>query len=147
MKVIFLKDVAGVGQRGSVKEVADGYALNLLIPKGLAVTATPEKLAVHQKEQAAHAAERAAKEKALIGLIQSVNGKTFALQVRATDKGGLFKTIDADEIGKVLAKNGVSIPTDCITLEKPIKSVGKHEIALVAHGSRTSFILEIQPAS
>ncbi len=147
MKVIFLKDVAGVGQRGSVKEVADGYALNLLIPKGLVVTATPEKLAAHQKEQEAQARERAVKEKALVSLIQSLNGKTFVLQVRATDKGGLFKTINEDEIGTVLLKNGAAIPTECIKLEKPIKQIGKHTIPLTAHGSRTSFTLEIQPVT
>lgn len=147
MKVIFLKDVAGVGQRGSVKEVADGYALNMLIPRGFAVTATPEKLAMHQKEQAAHAAERAAKEKALAKLLQSVEGKTFALQVRATDKGGLFKTVDADEIGKVLAKNGAPIPSELVVLEKPIKQIGAHAIALAAHGVRAHFTLQIEKAA
>ena len=52
MKVIFLKDVGGVGQRGSIKEVSDGYAMNFLIAQGLAVQATPEKVAAHARQEA-----------------------------------------------------------------------------------------------
>jgi hypothetical protein len=51
MKVLFKKDVGGVGQRGTIKDVSDGYALNFLIPQGLAEQATPEKIATHQKNQ------------------------------------------------------------------------------------------------
>ena len=51
MKVIFLKDVAKVGQHGKMKDVADGYALNFLIPRGLAIQATPDKVAAHLTEQ------------------------------------------------------------------------------------------------
>lgn len=146
MKVILIKDVAGVGQRGTVKEVADGYALNLLIPKGLAQAATAERLAAYEKEQAAQAAARAQKEKALAALVASVNGKTFSMTVRATDKGGLFKTIDADEIAKTLSLGGYAIPSECVKLEKPIKTVGKHEIRGEAHGGRASFVVEIVAA-
>lgn len=146
MKVIFLKDVAGAGQRGSVKEVADGYALNLLIPKGLAAAATPDRLAAHEKQMAAHAARRAAEEKVLASVIQSANSKTIPLTVRATDKGGLFKTIGVEEIAKELSAHGFQIPSAHIKLEKPIKTIGKHEISLAAHGARAVFVLEILAA-
>ena len=51
MKIIFLKDVKGVGQRDALKDVSDGYALNFLIPQGLAVQATPDKIAAHEVQK------------------------------------------------------------------------------------------------
>ena len=72
MKVIFLKDVAKVGQHGTMKDVSDGYALNFLIPRGLAIQATPDKVAAHlaaqKREGEAHAAAEAELKKTIQGL-------------------------------------------------------------------------------
>ena len=65
MQIILLQDVGGVGKRHEVKDVADGYALNFLIPRGAAEQATPERLASHEKRIAELSAEKEREEAAL----------------------------------------------------------------------------------
>lgn len=143
MKVLFLKDVGGVGQAGTIKNVSDGYAMNFLIARGLAVQATPEKIAAHdaqvKREGEAHAAEEAELKKA----IQSVEGMRIEMKVRATEKGGLFKSITAADIQKSLGKN---IPESAVQLEKPIKEVGEHAIKIKAAGVSAEIILAVKAA-
>src|SRR3989344_1451170 len=102
MKIILLQDVGGVGKRYEVKEVTDGHALNLLIPRGLAEQATPLKLAAHEKRTAEHAAQKAKEEEMLKSSIQGLRGARIEIAVRATEKGGLFKTIGPKEIAAAL---------------------------------------------
>ena len=74
MKVIFLKDVGGVGQKGSVKDVADGYAMNFLIAQGLAVQATNDMLAAHAKRQAEETAQKEKETQALTKAVEGLRG-------------------------------------------------------------------------
>src|SRR3989344_5006535 len=102
MKVIMLKGGGGVGQRGKIVEVSDGYALNFLIPRGSAEQATRDKVAKHAaREKLEHeAAER--NTAALRALVASASGERVTLKARATEKGGLFKSITADDVAKAL---------------------------------------------
>ena len=129
MKVIFLKDVGGVGQKGKVKEVSDGYALNFLIPHGAAEQATPEKIAKHNALQEQENAKKAAAEQALATTIQSLEGAVIEIKSRATEKGGLFKSIGAADIARAIVEQKKrDIPVASIMLEKPLKEVGEHKI-------------------
>ena len=144
MKVILLKDVAKVGQHGTVQEVADGYALNFLIARGLAVQATVEKVAAHaatqKKEEEARAKAGAERMKA----IRSVEGTRVEVKVRATEKGGLFKSILAADIVLAIAKErGVQIPTESIVLPKPIKEVGEQTIEIRSGDARSEIVLVV----
>ena len=136
MKIILLKDVGGVGQRGNVKEVADGYALNHLIPRGLAEQATPQKVAAHAAMQEKESESRKKEEQALIAKAQGLEGARIELIARATDKGGLFKSLGVADIQKsILAQKNIDIPTSVIALEKPIKELGEHTVELKTPGS------------
>lgn len=137
MKVIFLRDVGGAGSTGEVKEVADGYALNFLIPRGLALQATKEALAAHEKRVAEHAAAKKEVEERLVAAIQSLSGARVEIKVRATERGGLFKSIVPADIKKALGRS--DIPEEAIKLSKPIKETGEHEVVLYAVGSETRF--------
>lgn len=129
MKVIFKKDVGGVGQRGTVKEVSDGYALNFLIPQGLAEQATADKVEAHAKNQKALEAENAAKEKEMAEYAARMDGAKFQIHARANAQGHLYKQLSADDISAEIKKVfGVSVPNNLIMLSAQIKSAGEHVI-------------------
>ena len=131
MKVIFLKDVAKVGQHGAMKEVADGYALNFLIPRGLAIQATPDKVAAHLATQKREGEAREQQNKAISEAVHSLKGIRIEIAAKATEKGGLFKSITAADIVKAIhEQRKVSIPLETIALAKPIKETGEHAIKI-----------------
>lgn len=141
MKVIFLKDVAGAGKVGEVKQVADGYALNFLIPRGFVMQATKENLAAHEKRIAENAAAKEKEEQKLIAAIRSLQGTRAEIKARATEKGGLFKSILPSDIKKAL--EDPDIPEEAINLAKPIKEVGEHEVMLRAAGSEAKITVVV----
>ena len=147
MKIIFLKDVGGSGRAGEVKEIADGYAFNFLIPRGLAEQATPEKIAAHAKRSAELAAARKEEEAKLAKLVQALEGARVELKVRATEKGGLFKSIGKKEIASAIKEQKNSaVPEDMIQLESPIKTVGEHPVTISAGNAKAQLTLSIKAA-
>ena len=137
MQVILLKDVAGVGQRGSVKNVADGYALNMLIPNKMAQLATPEALKHLEKKNAEDRARRAEQEKEWAAIAERM--KSFTLMVRANGdaKGHLYKKISVEDISRVLREQGIDVPEESIHPKMPIKKTGTWpiEIKLGSHAA------------
>ncbi|OGG55952.1 50S ribosomal protein L9 [Candidatus Kaiserbacteria bacterium RIFCSPHIGHO2_02_FULL_55_20] len=146
MKVIFLKDVAKVGQHGTMKDVADGYALNFLIPQGLAVQATPDKVAAHLAAQKREGEAKEQHNKAITEAVHSLNGARVEMTARATEKGGLFKSITAADIVKAIQEQKrVSIPVETIALAKPLKEVGEHPIHIAFEKAKVEMVLAIKP--
>ena len=147
MKVILLRDVAKVGQRGTVVEVSDGYALNFLIPNSMAEQATVTKVAAHAVEQKKDADAKEMKKRTIITTIKSVENAHVELKVKATEKGGLFKSVTAVDIVKALHdQRRADIPLEAIDLPKPIKEVGEHPITIKASGVEAHITLSIKPA-
>ena len=132
MKVILLKSVGGVGQAGEVKDVSDGYGFNYLIVRGLAVQATPDALAKHEHIQKEAGAAHEKEQAQLAQAVQALEGQRIEMKVRATEKGGLFRSITAADIMKALGKG---IPESAVKLEKPIKTVGEHITTIKAAGA------------
>lgn len=131
MKVIFLKDVAKVGQHGTMKDVADGYALNFLIPRGLAIQATSDKVAAHLAAQKREGEAKERQNKMITEAVHSLKGIRIEISAKATEKGGLFKSITAADIEKAIQEQRrVSIPLETIALPKPIKETGEHTIKI-----------------
>ncbi|MCR4325668.1 MAG: 50S ribosomal protein L9 [Patescibacteria group bacterium] len=144
MKVILLKDVAKTGQQGSVVEVSDGYAMNYLIPNGLAEQATADKLAAHEAAQNKKTEQRAQENKTIAGVVKSVEGAVIEIKARATDKGGLFKAINAADISlAILNGKGAMIPADAIDLPKPIKTTGEHKLTVRAAGAEAHITVAV----
>ena len=98
MKILFVKDVGGVGQRGVVKDISDGYALNYLIPNGMAIQATPEKVKEHDARAKKEAAAKEAHDSEIHTAIKGLEGAVVTIEAKATEKGGLFKAITAADI-------------------------------------------------
>ena len=145
MRVILLKDVKGVGQRGKIVEVKDGYAYNFLIPHKAAEQATREKIAAHAAKEQQEAALHEQQNAVLKLAVQSLNGKTVSVKARATEKGGLFKSLTTSDVVKaILDQPNIQIPETAVELEKPIKQTGEHTIMIKAAGAAASIVLSVQ---
>jgi len=129
MKVILLTDVAKVGKKFDVKEVSSGYALNLLIPKGLARAATADAVKKVEKEKAEESARKKKTEETLINALESIKGMTLEMKKKANEKGHLFAAIHKDEVVSLLKdRAGVELHPENIVYDKQFKEAGEHAI-------------------
>ena len=129
MKVILLQDVKGKGKKGQMLDLSDGYARNFLLPRKLAVEATPDAVNTMRMNDKA-AAEKAAKERAEA---LETSKKLRELTVTVTAKGGgagkLFGSVTSQEIADALkAKSGIALDKRKIVLADPIKNVGTYTV-------------------
>ena len=127
MKVIFLKDVKGSGNKGEVKNVADGYARNMLLPKNLAVEATPENINKLQGQQssAQHKVDvdiQNAKE-----IAAKIKGKRVDIAAKAGSNGKLFGSVTAANVAEAINRQfGVNIDKKKVSLSTDIKNFGSY---------------------
>lgn len=145
MKVIFLQDVPRVGKRHDIKEVNDGYALNFLIPRKLAESATPKATAELEKRMKNIAIEREVQEDLLMRNLEEIKGKDLHIKAKADDKGHLFSGIRKSEIVAAMqSEHHADISEEFIILEKPIKETGEFDIPIEIKGKKSSFKLIIE---
>jgi large subunit ribosomal protein L9 len=129
MKIILLKDVAGVGRRYEAKNVSDGYALNFLIPKKLAEVATPAALGRAERMKREEGALRREHEDLLLQNLAALGEARVEVQGKANEKGHLFASIHAEAIVRELKKQtGIDVLPEFLVIEKPVKEVGEHTI-------------------
>ena len=146
MKVVFLKDVAGAGRAGEVKEVSDGYAVNFLIPRRLAEAGTAAALARIAKRASAALGEARVQGHLLAQNLAALTGLCLEIKGKANEKGHLFASIHADAIVSELKKQkGIDILPEFLILQKPLKEVGEHEIPVRAGEKHIVFTLLISP--
>ena len=145
MKVILLKDVKGVGRAHAEVEAADGYALNFLIPKKLAVAATPvaKKEAETRRKQAE---DRAAVDTALLAQnIASLAEARIVIKAKANEKGHLYDAVGEPEITRAVKEQArVELPEHALRLEKPLKELGTFTIPVAAGDSFGAFSILIE---
>lgn len=129
MKVILIKDVKGVGRAHEEIVAADGYALNFLIPKRLAIPAT--QLAMKEAElRRKQSSDRAALDTALLAQnIASLADAKIVIKMKANEKGHLYDAVgEADISAAAKAQAHIDLPEEAIKLEKPIKALGTFAI-------------------
>lgn len=131
MKIILLKDAKKIGKKYEIKEVADGYAQNSLIPLEIAVPATPSYLKFVEAKKKQDAIMKEEFKKAFeFGLAKLPNGKLH-ISGKVNEKGHLFAGIQKDKIIEEFKKEtGVVLSDEHFELEKPIKEVGEHTIEI-----------------
>ncbi len=128
MKVIFLQDVPNVAQAGQVKEVADGYARNYLIPRKLAALAQPQAVSKIEASTKKMEARLTGELKELAGQLE---GKEVSLKAKAGAKEKLYGSITSADIAAELKNvTGIEVDKRKIELEEPIRQLGSYEIAI-----------------
>jgi large subunit ribosomal protein L9 len=131
MKVIFLEDVPHVAQSGDIKEVADGYARNFLIPKKLALTADSAAIKLAEVRRRAKARQQAETEAELQELARQIDGKEITLKARVGSKDRLYGSITSADISVEMEKSeGIVIDKRKIDLEENIHQLGSYEITV-----------------
>ena len=145
MKIILLKDVAKVGKKYDVKEISEGYAQNLLIPKGLAVAATADVLKRIDLEKAREEGEKKVHLELLLKNLKELDGVTVSVTERANEKGHLFASIHKPEVVKaIFEQTRLQISEDHIVMDTHIKELGVHTIEVKAGNKSVKFNLDIK---
>ncbi|HKQ32514.1 MAG TPA: 50S ribosomal protein L9 [Thermodesulfobacteriota bacterium] len=133
MKVIFISDVESIGRQGEIKDVKEGLARNYLLPKKLAITATPGNLKIwEQKSVALRKKEDKAKGEAE-KFASKLNGLEIKIPVKVGEEEKIFGSVTSQSISDALGELGYEVSKKQIDLESPIKTLGKHEVTLKVH--------------
>ena len=131
MQVILLKDVKGQGKAGQVVKVSDGYARNMLLPRKLAMEATPANMKVLEKQRAQIEAQRAIDKQVAEDIKAKIEAKTVTVVTKAGENGRLFGAITNKDIAEAIQKEFlIELDKKKIELDAPIKQTGGTEVAL-----------------
>jgi large subunit ribosomal protein L9 len=130
VKIILMDDVPALGRRGEVREVADGYARNYLVPKKLAIQATP--VALRDVERIRQGQERAAQKakREAEGLASRIREVALTVPRQAGEDGKLFGSVTAQDIVKGLAAERIRVEKRQIHLGEPLKTLGEHLVPI-----------------
>ena len=126
MKIILTQDIPNLGKKDEIKEVSGGYARNFLIPRGLAVLATPKELAkISQKT--AEKEKIVEKKKSYAEQFKDKLGETvLSFKVKASKEGKLYASITPKKIAKKLGEHKITVDEKKIKLTEPLKKVGEY---------------------
>jgi large subunit ribosomal protein L9 len=148
MKVILSKDVAGTGKAGEVKDVADGYARNYLIPRKLAIPASGGALRTVEQKKAADQKRADAEEASARTLADRLTSAPVILTAKVGDQGRLYGSITSGDIADQLsAQLGQTIDKRKIELKDPIRQLGTFDVTIRLHRTVTAAVkVDVQPA-
>ncbi|PYO38404.1 MAG: 50S ribosomal protein L9 [Candidatus Rokuibacteriota bacterium] len=138
MKIILLEDVPTLGRRGEVRDVADGYARNYLLPHKLALNATTanlknlEGIKARQESQAAKSVAQSQAQ------AQVIAGLHLAVSRQASDEDRLFGSVGRNDIAAFLTQHGVEVERRRIELDEPIKTLGEFSVPIRLHPDVTA---------
>ena len=129
MIVILMKDVKGAGKAGDVVKVSDGYARNMLLPKGLAKEATEGNIRSLEKQKAIAAEKHEEQKAAAKALAEKLEKITLEIKTKGGETGKLFGSITSKDIAEALEKQeNVKIDKKKIELTSPIKQTGNTQV-------------------
>jgi large subunit ribosomal protein L9 len=134
VKIVLREDVENLGRKGDLLEVADGYARNYLVPRGLALRASKgivkQAEAMRRSREAREVRDRGAAEE----LAARLSGARVEIKARAGEGGKLFGSVTSSDVADaVLAQHGVEIDRRKIDLDEPLKDVGAVEVTVRLH--------------
>lgn len=129
MKVILNKDVKGTGKARDVVTVSDGYARNMLIPRGLATEATQSNIRQLEKQKAIAAEKKAEEKAAAQELAEKLNKASIKMKIKAGEGGRIFGSITSKDIADAINMQlGMDIDRKKVKLDAPIKQVGQTDV-------------------
>ena len=129
MKVILQQDVRGQGKKGQLVEVSEGYARNFLLPRKLAIAATPDAINTMNLKEKARKAEEARLKAEAEATAEKLKECMVKLTAKAGAGGRLFGAVTSKEISEGLKEQfGVDVPKQKLVLEEPIKAFGSYQV-------------------
>ena len=138
MKVILTTDVAKLGKSGEMKNVADGYATNFLIPQKLAVPAAGGAYRAWQHDIASREEKRQREREEAEIAANRISSTTLTMGVKVGEGGKLYGSITSKDIADALGRRGIEIDRHKIELDEPLKSLGTYKVAVKVYQGMTS---------
>jgi large subunit ribosomal protein L9 len=146
LKVILTKDVPKLGKSGEMKQVADGYATNFLIPQGLAVSAAGGAYRAWQHDVASREEKRKKEREEAEIAATRIASTTLTMGVKVGDGGKLYGSITSKDIADALARRGIDIDRHKIDLDEPLKTLGTYKVAIkVSSGMTPEVTVIVEP--
>lgn len=148
MKVILKQDLPNLGKKGEVKDVAEGYARNMLFPRGLVEEATPQRLLERQHHEALTQKKNQRLEADGRARAAELEQQIISFSLPAGDAGRLFGSVTSADIAEALSNLGYPVEKKKIALTEPIKTVGRHPVVVKFHqGIKATVIVEVEKES
>lgn len=145
MKIILNQDIPKVGKKYEVKNVADGHALNFLIPRGLATPATTGALKKLEIAKVQLVVEKKVQEDLLLKNLKSLDGAKIEISEKANDKGHLFAGLHKEQIiPEIKKQTGLDVLPEFLILEKPIKQIGEQTIEIKVQDKTAKFMVVVK---
>ena len=138
MKVILTQDVASLGKSGELKDVADGYARNFLIPQKLAVPAAGGAYRAWQHDIASREEKRQRERGEAEIAATRIASTTLTMGVKVGEGGKLYGSITAQDIADALGRRGITVDKHKVDLDQPLKSLGTYKVAVKVYAGMTS---------
>ncbi len=130
MKVILQQDIHDLGLEGDTVEVADGYARNYLIPKGLALEATSQNLKMMEQRRKKIEAKRVKAQGEAEAVKEKIESLVLMFRQKAGEEGKLYGSVTAMDIAESLEQKGIVVDRRKIVLDQPIKSLGDFDVGV-----------------
>jgi large subunit ribosomal protein L9 len=134
MRVILRDTVEGLGRKGDICVVADGYARNFLVPRGLAIKATEGSAIQAEAMRRAEALRRATDRADAETIASALAPMVITIKAKAGEGGRLFGSVSAADIAEAIGEQaGAVIDRRTLALDSPLKDLGRHEITIRLH--------------
>ena len=133
MQVVLLERVEKLGQMGEIVKVKDGFARNYLLPRKKALRATKENIARFEKEKAQLEARNLTLKKEAEGVAKTLDKQTFVILRQAGETGMLYGSVSTRDIADAVTAGGTSLDRNQIVLDKPMKTLGLHDVKVALH--------------
>ncbi|MGC8634168.1 MAG: 50S ribosomal protein L9 [Candidatus Limnocylindrales bacterium] len=137
MKVILIGDVDKIGKSGELKDVAEGFARNYLIPRKLAVPAAGGAYRAWQHDIASREEKRRREREEAEVIANRVNSTTLTMGVKVGEGGKLYGSITAKDIADALGRRGIVVDRHKVELEDPLKALGTYKVAVKVYTGMT----------
>ncbi len=140
MEVILIQDVEKLGHRGQIVKVADGFGRNYLLPRKMAVAATPQNRKWVEQQRARFLKEEAREKAEAEELAKLMQGAGVVITRKAGEQGTLFGSVTSMDIAEALKAKGYTIDKRKIQLDSPIKVLGEYDVPVKLHPEVTTTV-------
>ncbi len=148
MQVILKQNVPNLGKKGELKDVAPGYARNHLLPRGLVLEATPQRLREWKKRMAKEQLLEKQQEEQALATAEKINKVELEFSMQAGEGGRLFGSVTPSDIASKLNNMGFAVDKKNVDIEEPIKSIGSHTAAIKLYpGVKAQVLIKVEKES